>query len=80
MPLKMRRPSGEWISPMRTMSWAGAAVMSRPRKVILPSEARTSPEMVFKVVLLPAPLAPSSVTICPCLTVRLIPFSAWILP
>jgi hypothetical protein len=39
--------------------------MSRPSNVIVPARGASSPEIVFKVVLLPAPLAPISVTISP---------------
>ena len=39
--------------------------MSLPSKVTLPSRTLRSPEIVFSVVVLPAPLAPISVAIVP---------------
>ena len=42
-------------------------------KVIEPLRGSMMPEMVFKMVLLPAPLLPSTVAIWPCSTCRLTP-------
>ena len=47
-----------------------ARVMSSPAKSMLPLRGRSRPEIVFSVVDLPAPLAPSSVTISPSPTVE----------
>ncbi len=66
--------------PMRAMSLARSPVISRPSSVIEPALARTSPEIVFSVVVLPAPLAPSSVTIWPRLTSRSMPLRARMRP
>ena len=54
--------------------------MSLPSKVTLPPTTLRKPEMVRMVVVLPAPLAPTSVTISPSLTVKEIPFNASIFP
>ena len=50
------RPSIRW--PMNSM----------PPSVTLPSSVLRSPEMAFRVVVLPAPLAPRRATICPSAT------------
>src|SRR4051794_29828338 len=52
----------------------------RPSKVTVPATGRIIPETVFCVVVLPAPLAPSSATISPSRTSKLTPFSAAIAP
>ena len=54
--------------------------MSRPWKRIDPCRGRLSPLIERSVVVLPAPFAPSSVTISPSFTVSETPFSAWIDP
>ena len=54
--------------------------MSRPWKRIVPCRGRLRPLIERSVVVLPAPFAPSSVTISPSRTVSEIPFSAWIEP
>ena len=77
---KIRRPSGEWASPSCTMSWAGTVVMSLPWKVIEPAAGRSSPEMVRRVVVLPAPLVPIRVTTSPSSTSKEMPLTALILP
>ena len=68
MPGKHPRPSGDWLIPSLTRSYDGRWVMSLPSKMTLPSRTFRSPEIVFKVVVLPAPLAPISVVISPCST------------
>ena len=77
MPGKMPRPSGAWQIPSST-SLCGAMAGD-----VLALEADACrcvtgrrPEMVFRVVVLPAPLAPMRVTISPSSTVRLTPRSA----
>ena len=59
------RPSGIWITPRRTTSWAGRPDRSSPRNRIFPAFGDSRPEMVRRVVVLPAPLGPMSVTISP---------------
>ena len=54
--------------------------MSSPWKRIVPWRGRLSPLIERSVVDLPAPFAPSSVTISPSRTVSEMPFSAWIDP
>ena len=44
--------------------------MSLPSKMIVPARTVRSPEIVFIVVVLPAPLAPIRVTISPSSTVK----------
>ena len=51
-----------------------------PSKVMRPLRGRSSPETVFRVVDLPAPLAPISVTIYPSDTSKEMPLMAWMLP
>ena len=70
---KTRRPSGQWATPSRTMRDGGSRSMRSPAKRIAPARGRISPEMVRSVVLLPAPLAPSSATTSPGATARLTP-------
>ena len=60
---------------------SGANVSMRlPSNQTSPVVGRIKPEMVRNVVLLPAPLAPSNVTISPASTCRLTPRSACTLP
>ncbi len=66
----MPRPSGTWTTPRRAMRYAGTRSMRWPNEVIVPSSARTTPETVRRVVLLPAPFGPSSATTAPRGTVR----------
>ena len=73
-------PSGTWLMPSRTIFSAGMVVMSCPLNVIEPVRERRRPEMVRRVVDLPAPLAPISVTISPSFTLKETPWSAWIAP
>ncbi len=54
--------------------------MSSPSKVIRPSRAGVRPEIERRVVDLPAPLQPMSVTISPSSTVIEMPLSASISP
>ena len=79
-PGKIRRPSGTWLMPSRAMASGPARWIGFPSKYTSPSVGASSPEIVFSVELLPAPLAPSSVTSSPASTCRLTPFSAWTLP
>ena len=63
-----------------TTSCAGTRVMSSPANVIVPELAGVSPEMERRVVDLPAPFEPISVTTSPASTVSETPFSASIAP
>jgi len=65
MPGKHPRPSGDWLSPIFTRSYGGRLVMSLPSNRIRPARTGRRPEIVFRVVVLPAPLAPISVVIVP---------------
>ena len=75
-----RRPSGDCEMPCSTMSCAEAWVMSRPWKRMRPRRGLLRPLIERSVVDLPAPFAPISVTISPCLTSSEMPLSAWIEP
>ena len=77
---KMRRPSGTCTTPRVTTSCGGTCVMSSPSKRTLPSLGTSRPLTVLSVVVLPAPLAPMSVTISPSSTLIETPRRAWILP
>ena len=81
MRAKMRRPSGDWPIPRRTSSWAGTWVMSRAVELDRARACGCSrPLIVLSVVVLPAPLAPSRVTISPARTSRSMPCRAWMRP
>ena len=75
-----RRPSGTCASPISTMRCGAVERMSCPSKAISPVRVRSRPEMVLSVVLLPAPLAPMSVTISPSSTRNDTSLIAWMLP
>ena len=77
---KTRRPSGTWARPRLTSLWAGTPVMLSPWKVMEPVRAWSRPEMVCKVVVLPAPLAPIRVTISPSSTWKETSLTAWMAP
>ncbi len=66
--------------PRTGISCAGTRVMSSPPNMIFPARAGVSPEMDRKVVDLPAPFEPISVTTSPASTVSETPFSASIAP
>ena len=51
-----------------------------PSKEIEPALGGISPESVRRVVVLPAPLVPISVTTWPASTLKQMPLTAWILP
>jgi len=67
---RISRPSGTCTIPLRTRRDDDQCVMSCPSNVIRPDAARTSPLIVFRMVLLPAPFAPMSVTISPAGTAK----------
>src|SRR5690242_10123330 len=66
--------------PSRARVCDGAAVMSAPSKVTRPAEARMMPISVFKSVVLPMPLWPSTPTNSPAATANDTPFSTWMRP
>ena len=68
------------IMPTPTLRCPGIRLMSLPSKLIRPPLSGRSPEIVFSVVVLPAPFAPISATISPESTCRLTFFRAAILP
>ena len=64
----MPRSSGHQAMPSRAMRFDGSPTVSRPSKTIEPSRRGTTPMIDFSVVVLPAPLRPSSVTTSPAAT------------
>src|SRR6201990_349941 len=77
---KMPRSSGQNAMPERA-TWFGInLIVSRPRKSMLPSRRGTSPMIDFSVVVLPAPLRPSSVTTSPSRTSKSTPCRIWLSP
>lgn len=77
---KMPRSSGTMASPAEVMRCAGSPVTSRPCSSTLPRRGVISPTADFSVVLLPAPLRPSRVTISPGPTSSVTPCRIWLLP
>ena len=65
IPGKIPRPSGACEMPRLTLSCAGSLEISVPSKIIEPEETFRSPDIVFRVVVFPAPLAPIKETISP---------------
>src|SRR6476469_8781170 len=80
IPGKTPRPSGAWTMPAITRRWAFILVMSWPSKTMDPLVSGRIPEIARIVVVLPAPLAPSSVTSSPSSTDSEMPCSASIRP
>ena len=80
MPGNTPRPSGACPMPAVTRLCPGIRLMSLPSKTIRPADSGRSPEIVFRVVVLPAPLAPIRATISPSSTASVTSFSAAILP
>jgi hypothetical protein len=76
----MWRPSGDSEMPSPTISWAGVSPISRPANRIDPSRGGVSPEIERRVVDLPAPFEPISVTISPSSTSSETPFRASMFP
>jgi len=66
--------------PAATMSCAATPAIGLPSNVIVPPFGRSNPEIVRSVVVLPAPFAPSSVTISPSSTSNVMLRSASIAP
>src|SRR5213593_4228060 len=77
---KIRRPSGDCAIPRRTMRSVVSVSRRWPLKRTVPRRGRTVPRIVRSVVVLPAPLAPMSVTISPGATDSEMPRSARMLP
>jgi hypothetical protein len=67
------RPSGTCAIPALTASADEPPDSRRPSTAIMPSRAESSPEITFSVVDLPAPLTPTTATICPGGTAKLSP-------
>ena len=79
-PGNIRRPSGTWEMPSRTMASGPRPAIDLPSNRISPAAGFARPEIARSVVDLPAPLAPSSVTTCPSSTLSETPRSASISP
>ncbi len=80
MPGKTPRPSGAWISRPVTRLCALTRVMSLPSNHTDPEVSGSRPEMARIIVVLPAPLEPSSVTSSPSCTISDTECSALIRP
>ena len=76
---KTWRPSGTWITRACAIARGEAPEMSLPSRVMVPVFF-TTPEIAFRVVVLPAPLAPMMQQIVPSRTSREMPFRASIEP
>ncbi len=77
---KISRPSGTWAMPWRATQSGSRPLMGRPAKATLPFCGSSAPHTERSTVVLPAPLAPRMVTICPSLTSKLTPRMAVIGP
>src|SRR4051812_15448374 len=74
---KMPRSSGQNATPIRAIRSEEAREISWPSKRIEPERLPMMPITDFNVVVLPAPLRPSSVTTSPAFTVKLTPWRIW---
>jgi hypothetical protein len=74
------RPSGTCESPRCTIAAGSIAVMFSPLNSTVPLRGSMMPEIVLRIVVLPAPLLPSTVTMRPLATLRLTPRIALIGP
>jgi len=79
MVVKVPRPCGTWAMPRRTMFSVERPDSGAPSNSIAPVE-RTMLQIARKVVVLPAPLAPSRVVMLPSLRPNSRPCSAWTWP
>src|SRR5688500_10314250 len=70
---KMPRSSGQKATPRRATLSAGKRMVSTPENLIEPSRRPTMPITDLSVVVLPAPLRPSSVTTSPSRTSKSMP-------
>src|ERR1035437_6107193 len=66
--------------PSANTTCGGAPPIERPLTRMLPAEGRRKPLIVFSSDVLPAPLAPSSATLSPCRTDKVMPLNALTLP
>src|SRR5258706_10306264 len=73
----MPRSSGQNATPSRAMRSEGSAMICVPSKRIEPSRRATMPMMALRVVVLPTPLRPSSVTTSPRRTSNCAPCRMW---
>ena len=73
----MPRSSGQNATPSRAILSDDARLMSWPSKRIVPVRLPMMPITDFSVVVLPAPLRPSSVTTSPACTLKLMPCRMW---
>ena len=80
MPGNTPRPSGAWIRPSVTRRCAFTLLTSCPSNHTEPDVSGSSPEIARIIVVLPAPLEPSSVTSSPSCTVNDTECSALIRP
>ena len=74
------RPSGTCAMPWRATQSGSRPIMRRPAKATVPFCGSMAPHTDFSTVVLPAPLAPRMVTICPAVTSKLTPRMAVIGP
>src|SRR5262249_1540254 len=74
---KMPRSSGHSAMPARAISFEAQPMSSRPANRTDPARWPTMPMIDLSVVVLPAPLRPSSVTTSPANTSKLAPCSTW---
>ena len=79
MRVKVPRPCGTWAMPSLTIFSVDMWVIGLPSNSIAPV-VRTMLQMARNVVVLPAPLAPSSVVTLPSSSEKLIPCSACTCP
>ena len=70
------RPSGTWAMPRAATVQVSLPWISAPSNTMVPVRGVIAPAMVFSKVVLPAPFAPSTLTILPSATARLTPRSA----
>src|SRR2546427_7063329 len=73
----MPRSSGQNATPRRAMRSEGSAMICVPSKRIEPSRRAIMPMMAFRVVVLPTPLRPRSVTTSPRRTSNCAPCRMW---
>ena len=67
------RSAGTKVMPRRACSTAGSVVTSEPWSDTVPDIGSMNPKIAFRVVVLPAPLCPSTATISPGQTSRSTP-------
>ena len=77
---KISRPSGTCAMPCRATQSGSRPMMLRPANETVPFCGSMAPHTDFRIVVLPAPLAPRIVTIWPSLTSKLTPRMAVIGP